>query len=125
MWQEKEEVDKYREALLMKEGDMLNEDKEVQKEMKQILDLTNRIDAKIESLQLPPPKYYFPETAPHAPHWNNFNGYPAYSPHGSLPPMVLCQNCQIHHHPHHHCKPGHSSCCLPPAAKETYVFMSP
>lgn len=105
MWQEKEEVDKYREALLMKEGEMLNEDKMVQKELKQIQDLTNRIDAKVESLQLPPPKYYFPDAVhPHSPHWNNYNGYPAayhgyHDYHGynghphTLPPMTLCNSC--------------------------------
>ena len=38
-------------------------------------------------------------------------------------PMVFCNNCSIHHHPHHHCG-AHSRCNKPTVIKENYVYVS-
>ena len=55
MFAEKEELESYKEALLMKEQEALQSDKQVHLELKKVQDLAQRIEAKVESLQVPPP----------------------------------------------------------------------
>ena len=104
MLADKDELEAYKEALLMKEQEALQRDREVQLELKRVQDITQRIDDKVESLQIPPPKYYFPPGE----NWSYVNGVPA----NNYYPQVYCQTCHIHHHPHHHCT-KYSACCSP------------
>ena len=60
MLNEKDDLEQLKEALMMKENETLRADKEVHLELKRIQDLTKRIDDKVDSLMLPPPKYYLP-----------------------------------------------------------------
>ena len=83
MFSEKEELEQYKEALLMKEQEALMSDKQVHLELKKVQDLAQRIEAKVESLQVPPPKYYFPSEP-----WSYVNGVPEHNM-----PMVFCNGC--------------------------------
>mmetsp|Transcript_17167 Transcript_17167/g.16389 ORF Transcript_17167/g.16389 Transcript_17167/m.16389 type:complete len:96 (+) Transcript_17167:253-540(+) len=94
MLADKEDLELHKEALLMKEQEALTQDKNVQLELRKVEDIAKRIDDKVETLQLPPPKYFFP-TIP--------NSYVNGSPVNPILPHVFCKSCQIHHHPHHHC----------------------
>ena len=109
---QKEELESYKEALLMREQEAMKANADVHLELKKVQDLTSRIDQKIDSLQIPPPKYYFPQNP-----WSYTNGVP------ETLPMVYCSNCAIHHHPHHHCN-VHSRCNKPPVIKENYIYIS-
>ena len=112
MLADKEDLEKHKEALLMKEEEALQKDKEVQLEMRKVEDIGKRIDDKVESLHLPPPKYFFPPVGG------------AGHPYASHLPNVYCRSCKLHHHPHHHCHAGSDCSYRPKVLRENFVYFN-
>ncbi|CDW73587.1 UNKNOWN [Stylonychia lemnae] len=110
---EKEDLEQFKEALLMKEQEQIEADKQVQLELKRIQDISKRIDDKCENLLLPPPKYYFPPQP-----WSSVNGV-----YETGMPMVFCNSCQLHHHPHHHCTAMSACCNKSKVIQENFVYV--
>eukprot|EP00347_Sterkiella_histriomuscorum_P000584 403375286 len=110
---EKDQLESFKEALLKKEQEQLRTDREVQLELKRIQDITERIDDKVESLMLPPPKYYFPPQP-----WSQVNGV-----YETGMPQVFCNACSLHHHPHHHCTAQSACCTKPKVIQENFVYV--
>ncbi len=86
MLAEKEELENHKVALLMKEHEVLKKEKEAQLELKKVQDIAQRVEEKVDMLQIPPPKYFFPPDP-----WHTINGVAVSS--SAVLPQVFCRNC--------------------------------